>query len=82
MAAVGPVEAAPTGLGAGWRVTLAFAGGRHMLTDTHVDHDGWAFVVGVLSRSHHAQAVVALDRLLATWRWLPARPAQLDAVPW
>ena len=41
-----------------------------MLTDTHVDRDGWAFVVGVLSADWHARSVEVLDRILGTWRWI------------
>ncbi|MCV2395439.1 hypothetical protein OEB99_14070 [Actinotalea sp. M2MS4P-6] len=78
---VGPVDYAPTGLGHGWRLTMSTRGGARMLTDTHVDHEGWAFAVGVLSASHHARAVDALDRMLATWRWRSAHPAA-PTEPW
>ena len=40
--------------------------------DTHVDHGGWAFVVGVLSYSWHARAVEAHDAILSTWKWIEA----------
>ncbi|MDC7120364.1 hypothetical protein OMK64_02315 [Cellulomonas fimi] len=76
--ALGPVDRVDSPLGAGWRVT-ASAGGPSVLTDTHVDRDGWAFVVGVLSSSWHARAVEAADRILATWVWhddAPAPPAR------
>lgn len=66
----GPVDRVPTGAGQGWRTTIAYPDGR-MLTDTHVDRDGWAFVIGVLSRSWHTRAVEALDSILATWEWIP-----------
>ncbi len=69
---VGPVDEVPMALGTGWRSTISY--GRSMLTDTHVDHEGWGFIVGVLSRSWHAGAVELADRVLATWRWLPAQP--------
>lgn len=75
--ALGPVDRVDSPLGTGWRVT-ASAGGPSVLTDTHVDRDGWAFVVGVLSSSWHARAVEALDGILATWVWHDApdpRPA-------
>lgn len=75
--ALGPVDRVDSPLGTGWRVT-ASAGGPSVLTDTHVDRDGWAFVVGVLSSSWHARAVEALDGILATWVWhddAPAAPA-------
>lgn len=80
--AVGPVDAAPTALGLGWRVTVT-AGSRRLLTDTHLDKDGWAFVVGVLSMRWHARAVDALDAILATWCWLEPQPRrQVDVPPW
>lgn len=70
---VGPVDEVPMAFGTGWRSTISY--GRSMLTDTHVDHDGWAFIVGVISTSWHTGAVELADRVLATWRWLPAVPA-------
>lgn len=68
--ALGPVDRVPTAAGTGWRTTCIYRNGR-ALTDTHIDHDGWAFIVGVLSVSWHARAVEALDGILATWRWIP-----------
>jgi hypothetical protein len=73
-AAIGPVDRVDSAMGVGWRTTCTF-GGASTLTDTHVDHDGWAFVVGVLSYSWHTRAVEALDSILATWQWIPDRPA-------
>ncbi|MBO9556302.1 hypothetical protein [Cellulomonas sp.] len=70
-AAIGPVDRVDTPAGVGWRTTCTF-GGASTLTDTHVDHDGWAFVVGVLSYSWHARAVDVADRILASWQWIPA----------
>lgn len=46
---VGPVERGVTAAGEAWRHT--FQVGSRLVTDTHLDHDGWAFVVGVLRRS-------------------------------
>lgn len=66
----GPVDQVPMRAGRGWRTTFAFPGGT-MLTDTHVDHEGWAFAIGVLSRSGHGRAVELLDAILETWQWLP-----------
>jgi len=68
--ALGPVDPVPTAAGPGWRTTSTF-GGTRFLTDTHIDHDGWAFVVGVLSTARHARSVEALDGILSTWRWIP-----------
>ncbi|MBC7552005.1 MAG: hypothetical protein H7269_14160 [Cellulomonas sp.] len=73
--ALGPVDRVPTAAGIGWRTTSQFGTGK-VLTDTHVDRDGWAFIVGVLSSSWHARAVDAYDALLTTWRWLPDAAAQ------
>lgn len=72
--APGPIDRVPTPAGEAWRVTLAYPGGR-MLTDTHVDHAGWGFVVGVLSSSNHPRAVEILDHVLQTWRWLEPQDA-------
>ncbi len=79
---LGPVDPVHSRAGEGWRTTMTFASGK-ALTDTHLDHDGWAFIIGVLSSSHHARAVEVLDAVLATWRWLPDRGAavQANAVP-
>jgi hypothetical protein len=68
-ALLGPVDQVPTGAGLGWRTTIAYPSGR-MLTDTHLDRDGWGFIIGVLSNSWHTRAVDALDRILETWRWI------------
>ena len=70
-AAIGPVDRVDSALGVGWRTTCTF-GGASTLTDTHVDHGGWAFVVGVLSYSWHARAVEAHDAILSTWTWIEA----------
>ena len=79
---LGPVDPVETAAGTGWRTTMAFSSGR-LVTDTHVDRDGWGYIIGVLSTSWHARAVDALDRILATWVWLPAHgaaapPADVD----
>lgn len=68
---VGPVDEVPVAGETGWRTTFQTMIGK-TLTDTYVDHDGWAFVVGVLSSREHARAVEICDHILATWRWLPA----------
>ena len=68
--ALGPVHRVESPLGEGWRSTSRF--GRHVVTDTYVDHDGWAYVIGVLSSAQHARAVEAYDAVLATWQWISA----------
>jgi hypothetical protein len=79
-AAIGPVDRVDSAAGVGWRTTCTF-GGASTLTDTHVDHDGWAFVVGVLSYSWHARAVEAADGVLGTWQWIPAGWSPADGAP-
>lgn len=73
----GPIDRLMTPAGEAWRVTLAYPGGR-MLSDTHVDREGWGFIVGVLSTSNHPRAVELADHVLETWRW---RPAQAEGDP-
>jgi hypothetical protein len=68
--AVGPAFAVLTAAGTGWRTTSCWGSSRS-LTDTHIDRDGWAFVIGVLSVAGHSRAVGALDGILQTWQWLP-----------
>lgn len=77
VAAPGPADRVVTPAGEWWRVTLSYRTG-HMVTDSHVDHDGWGFVVGVVSRrgGNHPRAVEILDHVLATWRWLPAQAGE------
>ncbi|WP_146845904.1 hypothetical protein [Cellulomonas terrae] len=68
-APIGPVSRVDSAMGVGWRTTCT-SGGASTLTDTHVDRDGWAFVVGVVSYSWHERAVGALDAILSTWEWI------------
>ena len=68
----GPVDRVETPAGTGWRST--FSAGGKMVTDTHIDHDGWGFIIGVLSSKELARAVELCDHVLETWRWLPAEP--------
>ena len=70
-AAIGPVDRVDSALGVGWRTTCTF-GGASTLTDTHVDHDGWAFVVGCCRTPGTRRAVEAHDAILATWQWIEA----------
>ncbi len=65
--------AGPDGADA-WRHTYAV--GDAVVTDTHVDHDGWAFVVGVLRRAGEDDLDGLADAVLRTWRWLPAAAPQ------
>lgn len=79
---LGPVDRVEMPFGEGWRTTWVWEGTGRGLTDTHVDHDGWAYIVGVLSSRHHARAVDVLDRVLATWRWLPLPVSAAEPPPW
>ena len=74
--AVGEVEHAVTAAGPAWR-TSAVVGTRRV-TDTHLDRDGWAFVVGVLRADGDDGLDPLVDAVLATWQWLPDDP---DAPP-
>ncbi|MGN8246932.1 hypothetical protein ACTHAM_000600 [Cellulomonas soli] len=66
---VGPVERGVTAAGEAWRHT--FQVGSQLVTDTHLDHDGWAFVVGVLRPAGFQGAERIVDGVLSTWRWIP-----------
>ena len=72
---VGDVEHAVTAAGPAWRATFVVGNGR--VTDTHVDHDGWAFAVGVMRPDGETDLDVdrLVDAVLATWRWVPDDPA-------
>ncbi|MCR6704174.1 MAG: hypothetical protein NVV66_05620 [Cellulomonas sp.] len=42
-----------------------------MFADTHIDRDGWAYVVGVVAPpSRHAEVALVADAMLDTWRWI------------
>ncbi len=66
--AVGPATRVDSPAGAGWRQT--FASERRTTTDTHLDHGGFAFVVGVTARRDRPDLAGVVDKVLATWRWL------------
>ncbi|UZN02198.1 hypothetical protein [Cellulomonas sp. S1-8] len=70
---VGDVEHAETAAGPAWRST--FVVGSRRVTDTHVDHDGWAFVVGVMRGDGDDDVDGLADAVLTTWQWLPDDPA-------
>lgn len=73
---VRPVERVDSAGGVGWRWTSRPRQGDKLLTDTHIDHDGWAFIVGVVSLGRtHDRAVEAVDAVLASWEWIPVGPA-------
>ncbi|WP_309135647.1 hypothetical protein [Cellulomonas sp.] len=57
-----------------WRATYAV--GNAVVTDTHVDRDGWAFVVGVLRRAGQSDLDGLADAVLRTWQWLPDEPGR------
>jgi len=72
---VDDVEHAETAAGPAWRTTFVIGSSR--VTDTHVDHDGWAFVIGVMRRDGDTDldAGGLVDAVLASWQWLPDDPA-------
>lgn len=65
--AAGAVTVVDCPAGTGWRQT--FASERRTTIDTHLDHGGFAYVVGVSARDRPELAGV-VDGVLATWRWL------------
>ncbi|KSW23785.1 hypothetical protein [Cellulomonas sp. B6] len=67
---VGEVLRAATAAGPAWRHT--FGAGSTVVTDTHVDRDGWAFVVGLVRRDGDHGVDGLDDAVLATWEWIPA----------
>lgn len=72
---VGPVDELLIAGETAWRTTFQATSG-HTITDTYFDHDGWGFVVGVVSRGDHARAVEIGDHVMQTWRWVPAEGAE------
>ncbi len=65
----GPVLELATPAGPAWRHT--FETTRARVVDTHVDRDGWAFVVGVLQDRSRPRLDGVADVVLASWRWGP-----------
>lgn len=63
----GPVLELATPAGRAWR--HAFETARTRVVDTHVDRDGWAFVVGVLQDRSRPRLDGVADVVLASWRW-------------
>ena len=68
---LGPAEQVETGAGTGWRITATLEGARTMFADTHIDRDGWAYVVGAIAPpSRHADVARVADAMLDTWCWV------------
>ena len=67
-ASQGPPQPVATAAGPGWRHTIATASAY--VTDTHLDHDGWAFVVGVIARRSSPELADVVDLVLSTWQWI------------
>jgi len=67
-ASQGPTRPVATAAGPGWRHTMATA--NTYVTDTHLDHDGWAFVVGVVARRSSPELADVVDLVLSTWQWI------------
>ncbi len=72
--AVGAAARVDSPAGPGWRHAIGFQ--HRVVTDTHLDRAGFAFVVGVSSPHERAELAGVVDAVLATWRWLddPAVP--------
>lgn len=70
----GDVLHARTAAGPAWRHT--FEAGTTVVGDTHVDRDGWGFVLGLVRRDGDTAVDGLDDAVLATWEWLdPPRAA-------
>ena len=42
-----------------------------MFADTHIDRDGWAYVVGAIAPpSRHTDVARVADAMLDTWCWV------------
>lgn len=79
---VGDVYAVSTPAGLAWRHTMTT--GRATLTDTHVDRDGWAFAVGVITPAEQPWLARVADAVLATWQWIddvPQASCQVSSPP-
>ncbi|MBN9376636.1 MAG: hypothetical protein J0I40_14865 [Cellulomonas sp.] len=72
----GDVFAIDTPAGPAWRHVLTTD--TSFLVDTHVDHGGWAFAIGVIGQSPQSWMSGVVDAVLATWRWIEdaGRPAR------
>lgn len=66
-------EQVDTAAGPAWRRTAWTAAA--VVTDLHLDHGGWAFVVRLRSGPQHDEVLASAERMLASWRWLEAAPA-------
>lgn len=69
---IGPVVRVETGAGTAYRLTMDFGASR--VTDWHLDHEGWGFVVGFLRKPQDEQLGAVMEHVFASWRWLPAEP--------
>lgn len=69
------VEQVVTAAGPMWRRTVHTALAT-TVTDLHVDHGGWAFVVRLVGGPDHEPLLAAAERVLASWRWHDPVPAR------
>ena len=72
------VEQVVTAAGPMWRRTVRTALAT-TVTDLHVDHGGWAFVVRLVGGSDHEPLLAAAERVLTSWRWHDQVPARRPA---
>lgn len=63
----GDVTQVPGPGGPAWRHT--FAVGSALVTDTHLERDGWAFVVGVTHPDGDTSVAGLCDAVLTSWSW-------------
>lgn len=64
-----PVREVMTPIGPAWRRTAVLPTGSR-LTDIHLDHDGWAYVIGVRHAPLRLDAERFRDTVLSTWTWI------------
>jgi hypothetical protein len=71
----GDVFAIATPAGPAWRHVITTD--ASFLVDTHIDHGGWAFAIGVIGQSSQSWMSGVVDKVLATWQWIEdaGRPA-------
>ena len=63
-----------TAAGPAWRHTVRFSRST-AVTDWHIDHDGWAYVLGFVRGPEDEDLLPVAERIIASWRWLPPLPA-------
>ncbi|MBT0994377.1 hypothetical protein KIN34_08770 [Cellulomonas sp. DKR-3] len=70
-------EQVDTAAGPAWRRTAWTE--SVVVTDLHLDHAGWAFVVRLRSGCQHDEVLASAERMLASWRWVEPAASQRAA---